>query len=267
MIGRCFVAALALGTVVAGGATAASIGDTPFAAVYEMSAAPDPTGDLTSMGGVQSIEWSPDCEGGTLVQHLVLRAEINAGPTVDTSIRFSAWESLDASRFRFFFSLSDSLGKEEKIEGLAVREDGKITVEYKTPEAETKSLPGDVMFPWQHLRAIQEAARDGKKSVSFSVLRGEKPEKDPADVYTQIIGRVAADDDAKEVKGGADLLAGSYLRIATGVFEQPIEETPSFETAETLTDNGIIINGELKFPDLHLRMKLREVQTSPKPEC
>jgi hypothetical protein len=243
-------------------------GSIGFRAAYDITSAPDTSGEAISMSGLQAMEWLPDCEGGSLQQRIKLSTYVDGREAIRTDISISSWEAADASQYRFFLSVKDTSGKDKVADGTAERSAKGVTVRYKQPEGLVRELPADTQFPWQHIRAVIKAARNGETAVSATVLRGELPETDPAQVYLQVLGQAEPTSDGKSaVKDPAGLLNEISWRLIGAVFETPGESTPTFETNEVMSSIGVMVSATIQFPELGLRVRLREVEKLPSPEC
>lgn len=238
-------------------------------AVYDLSAAPDTSGAITQLRGIEAIEWERTCDGETLYQRAALRTTYSDGEEVDTGVTLTSWESADAGKMRFSLKVETNGELVAAADGIAERRPGgTLRVHYTEPDQEVRDLPANVVLPWQYLRLVMQAIETGERGVSHLVLRGETPDTDPVQVNTQILSRVrvtAAERAAITDKSG---IIGEYAwHLATAVFEDSTSEMPTVEIVEAMSANGVRITAEFHYPDLIVRSRLRTVEPLPSPRC
>jgi len=260
------IAAMAL---TAGAAAAAPEFPVSHRAVYEITAAPDVTGNVSGASGLEAMEWRLDCEGGSLFQRTALSVAFDDGGEYESDARITAWEAADASRMRFTTTLQTAGEQTEEISGFAQRaNDGQVEIIYSEPEHQTRELAPSTFFPWQYVRSIFNAARAGETGVSAEVLRGTLPEIDPAKVRTQILSKTELTAEMLDGATGAARLTGEVgWRFATAVFEEPSDPFPTFEISETVTGDGVRVQAKMRFADLTLHLQLRALENLPAPVC
>jgi hypothetical protein len=265
----CAMSAIAAVTLLAGYASAAPTFPVAHRAIYEISAAPDVTGEVADLTGVEAIEWAVDCDGASLLQRTKIVAAFNETGEFQTDSDVTVWEAADGSRLRFLLTVKSTGEDDEDVNGLAMRRpDGQIDVTYTSPHEASKTLPGTVLFPWQFTREVMEVAQGGGKGVSATVLRGNEPDIDPAHVRSQVLKKSPISKELKSAtRGDVDVLGETAWRFASAIFEDPEDAVPTFELTESVTESGVRLVAEMHFPDLTLRFKLRAVQKLPMPAC
>lgn len=238
-------------------------------AIYDLSSAPDSSGMIAQMRGIEAIEWERTCDGATLYQRAALRTTYSDGETVDTGITLTSWESADAGKLRFSLKVETNGELVAAADGFAKRAPGgSLQVHYSEPEQEVRDLPADVVLPWQYLRLVMQSIDAGKRGVSHMVLRGETPDTDPARVNTQILSKVSVTDAERAAITDKSGVIGQHAwHLATAIFEDSASEMPTFEVVETMAPNGIRLSAEFHYPDLIIRSKLRMVEPLPPPRC
>lgn len=264
-----FVVAIALSAQATGTATAAPTFPIAHRALYEISAAPDTTGEVTDLQGIEAVEWTLDCEGASLFQRTSLVASLAGGFEYRTDAQMTVWEAADASRMRFMMTVDSTDETKEEVSGLAERRaNGQVAVRYSRPDVESRTLPARVFFPWQFSREVKRVAESGGRGHSATVLRGNRADIDPAVIRTQVVTKKAIPAAVlSRMQGDTSLLGTSAWTFASAVFEEPEESVPTFELSESVSESGIRLSAEMHFPDMTLKFRLRLLEKLPVPVC
>lgn len=272
MIASAHLLAVTLGVAVclSGTAQASSLAlPVSHRAVYDLSAAPDSSGAIAQISGIEALEWERSCEGATLYQRAGLRTVYGDGGEVVTDATLSSWEAANGDKFRFALKIVTNGQMAGQTSGFAERRpDGAFTVRYSEPKEETRQLPATVVLPWQYLGLVLQAIETGDDGVSREILRGEMPDTDPAQVRTQILSKaMLTPAERARFTDTADVVGDTLWRVTTAVFEDPASPLPTFEITETISLSGIRVAAEFHYPDLVIRSRLRTVEALPERNC
>ena len=215
----------------------------PHRAVYDMTLGNVAEGsDLATLSGRLAYDLQGTlCEGFSVNFRLVTRFANRNGDETTTDLRSATFEDLltrgDAEdRFRFLTSNIVNRVASAETDGVAARLDGAVEVTLKKPEEADLVLPGDVLFPTEHLAALIEAARNGVRVFPARIYDGSE---DGATVNetTAVIG-------ARAVREDADFPAlegRTYWPVTLSYFEEGAtgDLLPEYEISFDLFENGV----------------------------
>ncbi len=244
-------------------------------AVYEMKLGDSRSGSsISGLRGRMVFEFSgSECEGYTVNMRLVTRITDRAGRAMVSDLRSSTWEGGDAQKFRFNSSQYVNQKLNEAASGTASRDRGgkQIVVSVEKPKEEKLELPGSVMFPAQHARAILQAAMNGRQVLDAKLYEGsDKGVK----VYrtTAFIGKElppGADKKLEKVEDGGDLEKLQSWPVSVGYYEDKAasEETPSYELGYRFYANGVSRQLTIDYGDFSIEGELRSIEFLSQPAC
>jgi len=244
-------------------------------AVYEMKLGDSRSGSSVSgLRGRMVFEFSgSECEGYTVNMRLVTRITDRSGQAMVSDLRSSTWEGGDAEKFRFNSSQYVNQKLNEAASGTASRDQGnkQIVVSVEKPKEEKLELPGSVMFPAQHARAILKAARNGRQVLDAKLYEGsDKGVK----VYrtTAFIGKElppGADNKLEKVENGDVLGKLQSWPVSVGYYEEDgdDEEMPSYELAYRYYANGVSRQLTIDYGDFSIQGELRSIEFLNQPPC
>lgn len=165
----------------------------PHKAYYEIKLAPqkcfsDSDDDIVDVNGHMSIQVLDTGDGWAMEQESTLIAYDSTGEGEQTSTTILSWESKDGRRYRFHIKTVRNGELAEEIEGDAFKApDGKsCIVNYVNPENLSLSLPGNVLFPINHLVHSVHAAKEHRSILSDVVFDGNSETHQAVDVNTTI---------------------------------------------------------------------------------
>ena len=112
------------------------------------------------------------CEGYTLKFRQVSQIESGERSDVLSDLRSTTWEDEAAKKYSFNSQNLLNEKQTEAVDGNAARTGQAVKVTLTKPGPKTFALPGDAVFPTDHMRRIIEAARAGKTLLEFPVYDG-----------------------------------------------------------------------------------------------
>jgi hypothetical protein len=256
---RCLGPALAAGLLVtAGPAVAAAFAElASHRAAYRLSLdARDEATDIDSVRGGLVLEWRGGCDGSITHQRLSFVAAMPDGPGFTYDVRFSSFESTDATRFRFSTRAYDdgAIAEETRGEASLAGLGGAGEARFTLPPDTALALPQGTVFPTEHLRQVLGAARDGQRFLVHDVFDGSG--EDGLSRVTAVIGA------PREVEG--------LRRWPVNLAYYPIggaDPTPEFELAFELGATGILHGVRLDFGDFSLAGVLEKLEMLPAERC
>jgi hypothetical protein len=219
--------------------------------------------EFQNVRGALVMEWRASCEGWLSTQQLGFIATTAEGPDVSYDVRFSSWESPDNTRLRFSIRSFDGGALSEEFRGQAELEGpgGAGQVRYAVPAESTLELPSGTVFPTEHLRRLIAAARDGQRFVAHEVFDGSGPEA--LTRVTAVIGppRTAGADGDKDDSARHWPVTLAYYPLTEA------DETPQFELAFELGEDGVLHDVLLDYGNFALRAHLEQVERFAPPRC
>lgn len=237
-------------------------------AVYDMHLDRAAAGSgITGISGRLAFEMiGTPCAGYSVNMRFVSQIESNEATTA-SDLRSSTFETADGDSFRFesrsYFD--DELA--ENTQGIALRDEDGIAVALSEPESVEASLPRDVLFPSQHIRAIIDAAEAGQTMFRARIFDGSDTGRDVYDTTTVIGGR--RDGSAEvEAEGALDLMEAPSWPVTVAYFDDSggEAETPKYEFSYDLHANGVSSEVVLDYGEFAMRgdlTSLERVETDP----
>jgi hypothetical protein len=264
--------AVALG--LSGAATAAGL--EPHRAAYSLSLGQaHQASALVEVTGGLVMEWRRECDGWISQQRLGFVATGSAleefgeemapggGFVSSHDVRFSSWEALDGSRMRYAVRSYDGSLVSEEYRGEAwIKSDDGGAASFSVPRDREIRLPGETVFPTDHLERVLASAAAGERLVSHTVFDGWG-----FDALTQITTVIGA---PVEIEVGSDGATASmpawpmsmaYYNIERG------EEEPSFEATFKMTADGVLHDLQLDYGDFRLDGTLEVLERFQPPDC
>ncbi len=248
----------------------------PHRAVYEITLArAEHSSGIATLKGRMVYELSGSaCKGFVQRLRMVLEMTDRDGKVTLSDIRSTNREPGDGSRYEFRIETYDNGRLNEETAGTARRgRDGKgVVVELMTPRMGPIELPGDVLFPIQHARAIIVAAKAGKRSLRANVYDGSEKGRKYFDTFT-FIGRPYPATSAPTLPRarGAEALSGlASWPVAISYYEpaqEPDEGLPSYEMSFRYYANGVTRQLLTDYGNFAIRGALKQIELLPAPPC
>ena len=242
----------------------------PHRATYDMKlSVARPNSGIVEVNGRMVLEMVDSCDAWEVKQRIKLKFLRNDGEEFDTDSSFTSYETKDGLGLRFSVRNIQDQEVEEELRGHADLEGngGKGRASFSQPEARSFDLPPGTLFPTTHLALIIRHARDGDKTVSYSVFDGAR--LDGAFQVNAVIGKPPRSAGAPAVRGDIALLRNQpawsvrFAFFATG--DQGAN--PEYELALDLLGNGVARSMLLDYGDFAVDARLVQLQALPRPKC
>jgi len=238
----------------------------PHRAVYELSLAKARGSQTASqVDGRMTFVWKDVCDGWSIAYDTAMDLVFAEQGTQSVSWQYTAWESDDGSRMRFFLERAMNGRQTLKRRGRAEKGPDGGTAVITAPERKEVPLKPDTMFPGEHSRAILTAAREGERFLYAPVFDGTG-ENDGLFVGNAVI--------LESEQGNAPDLDSPLLadvpswRINLAFFApDDTEETPQSEQSVRYYANGVAGTLTLDYGDFVVRAELTELKALDRPDC
>jgi EipB-like len=242
----------------------------PHRATYDMKlSVARPNSGIIEVSGRMVLEMVDSCEAWEVKQRIKLKFLRNDGEEFDTDSSFTSYETKDGLGLRFSVRKIQDQEVEEELRGHADLEatGGKGRASFSLPEVRSFELPAGTLFPTTHLALIIRHARDGDKSVSYSVFDGAR--LDGAFTVNAVIGKPPRGAGAPVVRGDVGLLRQQSWGVRLAFFAAGDQGTanPEYELALDLLANGIARSMLLDYGDFAVDARLVQIQALPRPRC
>lgn len=228
----------------------------PHKALYRLSLkGSSGTNDVSAVGGQMAFEWRDACDGWAINQRNLMLLESAEGVMRSVDSRMTTWEAKDGSSFRFIVDKHFGAGGGEILEGRAQRTGtGTVIARFTAPSEVEMDLPADVMFPSQHTLALLDSIAAGEKFFAASLFDGS--EFEPAGFVSAAIGlKIVPEGEAEP------LISGPYWPVRLAFFgPENKTESPDYELAVDLHENGIARRLEIHFKDFTVDVALQRLE-------
>lgn len=242
-------------------------------AVYDLL--PGPISGQTPYDGVEGLvtrSVERTCDGWIVAEHMVMNVLTRVGGAIDREIRFTSWEALDGTRYRFAATIKSKAGDEDTtLKGrLEVARDGAGgEAVYSAPEGRKVKIPDGTYLPISHVRKLLAAAQAGEKQMQFHVFDGTE-ERGPELMSNVITGRFKAGEGKGLQTSWGPMATGPGWRVSSAFFEttgSQAQSTPSFQLTMELLENGVPRRMEMDLGGFIVVQTLREIRELPEPKC
>jgi envelope integrity protein B len=242
----------------------------PHRATYDMKLnVARPNSGIVEVNGRMVLEMVDSCDAWEVKQRIKLKFLRNDGEEFDTDSSFTSYETKDGLGLRFSVRNIQDQEVEEELRGHADLEatGGKGRASFSLPETRSFELPAGTLFPTTHLALIIRHARDGDKSVSYSVFDGAR--LDGAFTVNAVIGKPPRGAGAPAVRGDVGLLRQQSWGVRLAFFAAGDQGTanPEYELALDLLANGVARSMLLDYGDFAVDARLVQIQALPRPRC
>ena len=240
----------------------------PHRAVYDLVLDDGkPSRDITTARGRIAFDFSGDaCDGYALSFRQVTELTSEAGPRV-IDARTTSFEEGDAKSYRFKTESSAAGAPADVVDGTAKKAEAGYEVSLRAPKAETHREPSAAMFPNEQMKAVIQAAREGKNTFNVRLYDGANSGKDVYDTLS-VIGRkiTAPAAEAPLRKPEFEKLSRwpvtiSYFKVGSG------ESTPAYTVSFELYENGVTGAIRLDYGTFALRGTLTRLDLLPASDC
>lgn len=254
---------LGAGTVPAGASGALQ----PHRAVYDLALA-----DTSQAAGISGVRGrmvyeftGGPCEGYSVSFRFVTQVADEGGNMRVTDLQTSSFEEPAGKAFQFVSKTFVNQKLSEETHGRAEHKSSAIELDLKKPAEEEVTLPGDALFPTEHLTRLIENASNGKPIFVADIFDGSESGQKIYET-TAVIGLkregpgAAEKDDPKAVETiGGHRHWPVTISYFDGSGDHTGERTPIYQLSFLLYENGISRRLLLDYGDFELRGNLVEL--------
>ncbi len=237
-------------------------------AVYRMSLISATRGsEVVAADGAMLYRFAQECDGWTTENRTYLRLTYESGADAETVWNYASWEANDGLGFRFHARYDQNGRIIEKLEGEAnlAGKGAAGTARFVRPAEKVIELPEGTLFPTEHMRKFIAAAVAGDKSLSQVVFDGAS--LDNPFLVNAVFGPLAqADADALTAAAGLAPAPAWWMRMAFFPYFSPTA-LPEFEIGATYRADGIADSITQHFDEFTLKVRLKELEVLPPPDC
>jgi len=244
-------------------------------AVYEMRLLNQKQGsDIDKVEGRLVYEFTGSaCEGFSTQFRFVTRIESD-GQVKLSDMRTSSYEDAPGTTFDFVNQTYISSILTEDSKGSAARKAALIDVALTKPKVDKLTVPGDALFPTQHLARLIAAAEAGEKVVEIKLYDGTEG-GNKIDLTTSVIGKEISPDEPPADEAAANVPELAHLRswpINVSYFpaDKPNgggEVVPDYQLSFVLYENGVARHMTLDYGDFSLEGKLVDIKPLETKKC
>jgi hypothetical protein len=239
---------------------------TPHRVVYDLSLAKaGGTRGMEEARGRIAFDFTGDaCEGYALNYRQVTVLQGGETGSRTSDLRTTTFEDADGKTLRFRSESRMDGSVRSTVEGNANLGRGRLTIRLKQP-AGTVSVPGEVLFPTEHMKRLIRAARAGETTMTIRIFDGSDEGRKVYETLA-VIGRRIDPGKAEGLEEAArqeKLLRLPRWPVTLSYFEAGEgERTPVYTISFELYDNGVsralrldygdfALSGDLQSLDLH----------------
>ncbi len=236
-------------------------------AIYTMTlASSGPGSGVQGASGEMALDVRGQCDTVTVNQRFKSDFWGSDGKPKHTELAISSLEAADGASFEFSLHNEVDGVIAEDFKGKATRGQGGHdgTIAYDAAAFPTAVLPGEAIFPTEHMKALLAAAEAGKSALSVLIFDGAEKGK----IYhaSALIGRKS---EGGAPPKGLEALAGlAHWPVSISYFPtNSSEPLPEYETSFELYANGVSGTLSIDYGDFALRGDLAALQLMPKVDC
>ena len=251
---------MSLGAMIAGPVQAWEL--TGHRAAYELVLDESHVGStITALNGRMTLDWRRQCDGWSTDQQYRMVVGFAHGLESTLISSYQVFETDDGRRLDFNArDVRDSVTDAEVRGTAEISEDGSGQVRYRRPAPENQALPEGVLFPTAHLGALLEMAEADGRLLMSTIFDGST-EQQPMLVSAVIGERIPAPEG--DTLNDA-LLARPSWPVSLAYFPLDSEqETPLFEMALRLYDDGVIDDAVIFYEGFAISMQLVSIEAVP----
>ena len=229
-------------------------------ALYQLTLANDPDGDIVAASGTMGYEVIDACDGWAVRQKLDMTVTNTDGQDIHMVSDYATWESKDGLKLRFHMRQLTDQAVTSQTDGEASleRRGGPGSVHYTSPHDSVVALPAGTLFPMAHTAAIIAAAREGRKFITLPLFDGTD-ENGAEDSSIAIL-------DWKQPYGTKwpPLSGLPSTRVRLAFFDRkPDTITPNYQVGMRYWENGVADNLQMDFGDFVMNARMTEFALQP----
>jgi len=168
-------------------------------------------------------------------------------------------------RFKITTKVDDSGG--DDVDGAAQKAKAKVSVALTRPKREKRELPGEILFPTEHMRSILTTARAQQNILEARVYDGSGDGSKAFETMT-IIGKQVASPTSEKSTQVETLKNMRRWPVSISYFEAgKKDEQPAYILSFELYENGISRALKLDYGDFVLAGEMTQLTLLPTPKC
>ncbi len=221
--------------------------------------------DVAGVHGRLEVSFKASCDGWKIEQFLGFKLYSQETELLEHIAHISSFESRDGSEFIFTTRAFEDRKLSEELSGIARRQPAdhdQVLVRYSRPKKESELLPGDTLFPGQHVEQILAAAKAGQQLLRNTVFDGSTLEN-PFEIST-FLGKPRID----TVSPFKQLRDRTLWPVRLAYYKVgAVTPEADFEMAIELYDHGVAGDMLYDYGSFSVDVKLQELEILPMPSC
>ncbi|MGA2895148.1 MAG: cell envelope integrity EipB family protein [Xanthobacteraceae bacterium] len=248
----------------------------PHRAIYDLSlSATRGNSQIAGVSGRIVYDFDGNaCQGYSLQFRQVSELDSGEGKVSTSDLQSTTWEGADAKSFKFASQNFVDQSLIDAVDGRALHDTGKTSVDLQKPQQKSLNLEPGVVFPTEHMVRVIKAARAGETILDFPVYDGSETGDKVFDTLS-VIGKQIAPDERAHADAAADepkLVAVPRWPVTISYFdkdksEESSEQTPAYAIGFELYSNGISRALTLDYNDFVVAGKLSSLQIKEQKPC
>jgi len=278
---RALLAAAALALVAAMPAAAVPVDGVvlaPHRAVYDLKLLKSSgSRGLASVRGRILYDFSGNaCDGYDLKFRQLSELDSGEGKTVLSDLNSTTWEDAEAKAFRFSSQNRMNDRAADAVNGEAERRAKAVSINLTKPKHKALKMPGNAVFPTEHMRRIIAAARAGQTMLELPVYDGSETGEKLYNTFT-LIGKAIGPGEKPPTDAAAKVPALAALTrwpVTISYFDQRAdseirkgEQTPAYVIGFELYENGISRKLVLDYSDFTIEGDMTSLEMKKDKPC
>jgi hypothetical protein len=207
------------------------------------------------------------CEGYVQNFRQITELQPEEGSARVSDLSSATFEAGDGQTYRFKITtkVDDSGG--DDVDGAAQKAKAKVSVALTRPKREKRELPGEILFPTEHMRSILTTARAQQNILEARVYDGSGDGSKAFETMT-IIGKQVASPTSEKSTQVETLKNMRRWPVSISYFEAgKKDEQPAYILSFELYENGISRALKLDYGDFVLAGEMTQLTLLPTPKC
>jgi hypothetical protein len=216
------------------------------------------------------------CDGYDLKFRQLSELDSGEGKTVLSDLNSTTWEDAKAKAFRFSSQTRTNDKAGDPVNGEAERRAKAVAISLSKPRHKALKMPGNAVFPTEHMRRIIAAARAGQNMLELPVYDGSETGEKLYNTFTLIgqpilPGARPPADAAAKIAALDDLtrwpVTISYFDKLADSERRKGEQTPVYVIAFQLYENGISRKLVLDYNDFTIAGDMTSLEMKQEKPC
>ena len=212
------------------------------------------------------------CEGYKLQFRQVSELDNGEGKITTSDLRSNTWENADAKKFSSIPRISSTRRLIDAVDGHAERQSSAPSMTLTKPGPQGRSRCGDRIPDRTLVRAILDAAHEGKTILEFPIYDGSETGEKVYNTLTVIGARSQPITKPADAAAGQQALAGMQRwPVTVSYFDKAAsktgEQTPVYAISFELYENGISRALMLDYNDFSIAGKMKTLEIKDAKPC